>query len=286
VPAELEGVAVLVVDDNYTNRRILEEVLASWSMRPTAAEDARTALSHLNLMLVAGHPSPLVLVDANMPEIDGFTLVEQIRQNPGLAAATIMMLTSTAERGDADRCRKLGVAAYLTKPIGQAELRRAIQRALGGKPEAEYRSASSARCSWGETARPLRVLLAEDNIVNQKVATRLLEKRGHRVEVAATGREALDRFRRGGFDLILMDVQMPEMDGLEATIAIRQLETGSRGHVPIIALTAHAIKKDQDRCLSAGMDGYLTKPIRAADLFREIERIGTANSPAESSHTT
>jgi PAS domain S-box-containing protein len=267
--ADLTGLSVLVVDDNRTNRRILEEVLRSWSMLPVLAEDARTALGYLERESQAGRPVPLILVDANMPEIGGLALVEQIRQDPRLAQATILMLTSGAQPGDAARSRELGVAAYLTKPIGQAELRSAVIRALSPACAETHRPATHER----RPTRPLSILLAEDNAVNQKVISGLLKKHGHCVEIAANGREALDKLSRARFDLVLMDVQMPEMDGLEATKAIRKREQNTGGHVPLVALTAHALKTDYDRCLAAGMDGYLSKPIHPDDLFRQIEQL-------------
>jgi CheY-like chemotaxis protein len=266
---DLTGLSVLAVDDNSTNRRILEGVLRSWSMLPARAEDARTALGYLERESQAGRPLPLILVDANMPEIGGLALVEQIRQDPRLAQATILMLTSGAQPGDAARSRELGVAAYLTKPIGQAELRSAVIRALSLGGAETYQPATPER----RPTKSLSILLAEDNAVNQKVISGLLKKQGHRVEMAANGREALDMFSRARFDLVLMDVQMPEMDGLEATKAIRKREQKTGGHVPLVALTAHALKTDYDRCLAAGMDGYLSKPIHPDDLFRQIEEL-------------
>ena len=269
-PADLmAGLSVLVVDDNDTNRRILEEVLASWSMRPILAADARTALGHLERESQAGQPIPVVIVDRNMPEIDGFTLVEWIRKDPRLAGATILMLTSGGQPGDAARSQSLGVAACLTKPVGQSELLNAVFQALSPHLLETEPPAPEAGRSW----RSLNILLAEDNVVNQKVLSRMLEKRGHRVEIAANGREALDKLSRAGFDLALMDVQMPEMDGLETTAAIRKLERQAGSRLPIIALTAHALKTDRERCLEAGMDAYLSKPIRPDDLFRLIEQV-------------
>jgi two-component system sensor histidine kinase/response regulator len=222
----------------------------------------------------AGDPYPLVLTDMHMPHMDGFTLIERIRSRPELSAATIMMLTSAGHRGDAARCKELGVSAYLLKPIRQSELREAIARVLGAKqrpgviPLVTRFSLHDAR----DSADVLRVLVVEDNPVNQRLATRLLEKRGHRVVLAANGREAVDAIEREAFDLVLMDVQMPEMDGLEATAVIRQREQTTQRHQPIIALTAHAMKGDQLRCIEAGMDGYITKPIRTQELDEILEK--------------
>ena len=273
-PAEmLRGVKVLVVDDNRANRGILEGMLKRWEMQPTAVESGEEALEQLSDARDAGRPYGLILTDMHMPIMDGFGLVERIRQSPGLATATIMMLTSAGHRGDAVRCQELGVTAYLLKPIRQSELREAIARALGAKVQ-EGMIPLITRFSLHDGRDPsefLSVLLAEDNAVNQRLAARLLEKRGHRVSVAANGREALAALAKGDFDLVLMDVQMPEMDGLEATAAIRKQEQFSGKHQAVIALTAHAMKGDQERCLAAGMDGYLSKPIRPQELDAILE---------------
>jgi CheY-like chemotaxis protein len=280
-PANLEGLPVLVVDDNFTNRRILEEMLTSWRLKPVLAENARKAMSRLEKALDMGLPFPLILVDANMPEMDGFALVEQIRRNPRLAGAIIMMLTSAGRSGDAARCRELGVARYLTKPIGQSELLDAILQAVGSKPQA------AAPPSWPsihpllrDRPRGLRILLAEDNLVNQTLAVRLLEKRGHRVQVAGDGREALEKLKKADFDLVLMDIQMPVMGGFEATSAVREMEKGTGKHIPIVALTAHAVNGDRESCLATGMDGYIAKPIRPEELFEQIETLIPSVPPA------
>src|SRR5579864_4943113 len=268
-PSEiLHGVRVLIVDDNRTNQRILEGMLTRWEMKPVSVEGGEQALAELSVAHETEKPFGLILTDMHMPKMDGFSLIERIRQKPELSTATIMMLTSAGHRGDAVRCSELGVAAYLLKPIRQSELREAIARVLGAReqtgaiPLITRYSLQDAR----DPAACLRVLVAEDNPVNQRLATRLLEKRGHRVVVAANGREALEALEKEAFDLVLMDVQMPEVDGLEATAAIREKEKASGAHLPIIALTAHAMKGDRERCLDAGMDGYLPKPIRAQDL--------------------
>ena len=260
------------MDDNFTNRRILEEMLAAWRLKPVLAESAREAMSQLEKALDAGLPFPLVLVDANMPEMDGFALVEQIRRNPGLAGAIIMMLTSAGQTGDAARCRELGVARYLIKPIGQSELLDAILQAVGSEPEAVAPPAQpSIHQPLQQRLRGLRILLAEDNPVNQKLVVRLLEKRGQNVQTAGNGREALEKLKEADFDLVLMDVQMPVMGGFEATAAVREGEKGTGRHIPILALTARAMKGDRERCLAAGMDGYIGKPIRLEELFEQIE---------------
>jgi CheY-like chemotaxis protein len=267
-PELLRGVKVLVVDDNRTNRRILDGMLVCWQMKPTSVEGGREALAELSAAREAGEPYRLILTDMHMPHMDGFALVEQIRNSPELSTATIMMLTSAGHRGDAARCQELGVSAYLLKPIRQSELREAVARVLGASRQ-EGAIPLVTRFSLQDAREPnafLSVLIAEDNLVNQRLAVRLLEKRGHQVAVAATGIEALKALEKEKFDLVLMDVQMPEMDGLEAAMAIRQKEKGSGFHQPIVALTAHAMKGDREKCLAAGMDGYLTKPIRPQEL--------------------
>jgi PAS domain S-box-containing protein len=279
-PEILRGVKVLVVDDNRTNRRILEAMFGRWAMKTTAVGDGQEALEKLSA--ATGEPYGLILTDMHMPKMDGFTLVEHIRQKPELATATIIMLTSAGHRGDAARCQQLGVAAYLLKPIRQSELRDAIARVLGARahdgttPLITRYSLTDVR----ESSASLRVLLAEDNAVNQRLAVRLLEKRGHRVAVAGNGREALDALEKEKFDLVFMDVQMPEMDGLEATATIREKERSSGLHQPIIALTAHAMKGDREKCMTAGMDGYLTKPIRPPELEEILEEYMARRSVA------
>ena len=272
LPLSLADVRVLAVDDNATNRRILEEMLWGWRMKPTLAEGAHAALSLLEQALDAGTPFSLVLTDVNMPEMDGFDLVEEIRRHPRLSDATIVMLTSAGQRGDAARCRQLGVAAYLTKPIGESELLDAILRVLASKPQTKG-PALVTRHSLREEKKSLRILLAEDNEVNQKLAVRLLEKRGHRVAVANNGREALEWFDKETFDVALLDVQMPEMDGFEATAAIRKRELTTRQHLPIIAMTAYAMQGDRERCLASGMDGYIAKPIQPRRLFEALDEM-------------
>jgi signal transduction histidine kinase/CheY-like chemotaxis protein len=271
----LRGIGVLIVDDNATNRRILEEVVTRWGMRPAVAEDAIAALQLMKLRRDAGTGFPLVLLDAQMPEVDGFALAQTIQQDVTLAGAAIMMLSSSDLQGDAKRCRELGIATYLVKPINQIELRQAILKVLGATPQPELETLATAVSlvagpPASDQPRPLRVLLAEDNAVNQKLMTHLLEKRGYTVTVAGDGLLALEACKRQSFDLVLMDVQMPGMGGFEATRIIRQVEVVTGRHVPIIALTAHAMKGDRERCLQAGMDDYLTKPIQQAALFEAI----------------
>jgi two-component system sensor histidine kinase/response regulator len=288
----LRGVKVLVVDDNRTDKRILEGMLAHWEMKPTLVEGGEEALAELSAAREGGEPYALILTEMHMPRMDGFALSERIRQRPELSTAAIMMLTSAGHRGDAARCQEVGVAAYLLKPIRQPELREAIARVLG-KNEQEGAIPLVTRFSLQQAREPaafLRVLVAEDNPVNQRLAVRLLEKRGHRVQVAVNGREALQALDRDEFDLVLMDVQMPEMDGVEATAAIREKEKGSGLHLPIIALTANAMKGDREKYLASGMDGYLAKPIRpleldellASQIARRMESILTPSTTGRS----
>jgi signal transduction histidine kinase/CheY-like chemotaxis protein/ligand-binding sensor domain-containing protein len=269
-PGQLAGLAVLVVDDNSTNRRILCDMLQHWGMQPVAAADAQEALRTLEKARRSVPDFPLMLIDVNMPEIDGFSLVERINENGGLEKTTVMMLTSAGQRGDAARCRKLGITAYLTKPVAQSELLDAILGSLAAQPKTIDSRALVTRHTLREGQPRVRILLAEDNAVNQTLAVRLLEKRDYDVVVANNGRQAMDLLDKEAFDLILMDVQMPEMDGLEATAAIRKKESASGQHMPIIAMTAHAMAGDREHCLRSGMDGYVAKPIRARDLFAEI----------------
>jgi signal transduction histidine kinase/DNA-binding response OmpR family regulator/uncharacterized membrane protein affecting hemolysin expression len=273
-PEILRAVKVLVVDDNRTNRRILEGMLGRWEMKSSSVEDGNEALKKLSEAQEAGEPFALILMDMHMPGMNGFELIERILQTPGASTATIMMLTSAGHRGDAARCQELGVAAYLLKPIRQSELREAIARVLGAR-EQKGAIPLITRYSLHDAREPgasLRILLAEDNAVNQRLASRLLEKRGHSVVVAGNGREALDAFEKERFDLVFMDLQMPVMDGFEATVAIRKKEGAGRVRLPIVALTAHAMKGDREKCLAGGMDGYLTKPIRPQELDEVLRK--------------
>ncbi len=284
-PAEiLRGVKVLIVDDNRTNRRILEGMLLRWEMKTSSVESGEEALVELEAAHRAGAAYPLVITDLLMPGMDGFHLVEQIRSRPELCTATIMMLTSAGTRGDSDRCRELDVAAYLMKPIRQSELREAVARVLGARSQ-EGAIPLITRYSLKDAREPgssMRVLLAEDNVVNQRLAVRLLEKRGHQVKLASNGQEALRTLEQESFDLVLMDLQMPEMDGFEATAALRKREKTTGTHQWVIALTAHAMKGDRERCLEGGMDGYLSKPIRPQELDAVLENCPPRPAPKPS----
>jgi signal transduction histidine kinase/CheY-like chemotaxis protein/ligand-binding sensor domain-containing protein len=270
--AALAGLAALVVDDNGTNRRILQEMLTSWGMRSTVAESATAAL---DCVRQAKEHFALILIDFDMPHMNGSSLVELLHKDPNpTAKAKVIMLTSAGQRGDALRCREFGVAAYLTKPVGQPELFDCVVRVLGTRSNNGAGSAAPmAHDIVREGARRLQILLAEDNAVNQKFAERLLTRHGHQVTVTCNGREALAALDRETFDLVLMDVQMPEMDGFEATSAIRSKESRTGLHIPIIAMTAHAMTGDRERCLAAGMDGYVSKPIHGKELFEAIETL-------------
>jgi PAS domain S-box-containing protein len=276
---EVRGLSVLAVDDNATNRQILQEMLRNWGLVPTIVESGPAALAALEQAEAKGRPFALVLTDAMMPGMDGFELAGKIQANPKWRSATVMMLSSAALHEDAARCRELGVAAYLAKPLRQSTLLDGIMTALGPRLSAAQETAVAAAPA-ASGGRRLKLLLAEDNAVNQKLAVRLLERAGHTVVVAEDGRQALAALAEQTFDAILMDVQMPEMDGLEATAVIRYQERGTGRHVPIIAMTAHAMKGDRERCLEAGMDGYLAKPLQIEALLAVLKEIGLSQ-PAE-----
>jgi two-component system sensor histidine kinase/response regulator len=274
--APLAGRPVLVVDDNITNRRILMEMFGMWQMKPTEAASAEEALTHLQRASERSDPFDLVVTDVHMPEMDGFDLAERIKDTPNLAGVVIVMLTSSENRGDIQRCHEMGISAHLMKPVRRAELRAAISKAMsspsaGGSENDHLLPVSQVALRLAPESLRSRILLAEDNLVNQRLAARILEKGGHSVVIAANGKEAMAALQRETIDLVLMDVQMPEMDGFEATMAIRRDEVGKNRHIPIIAMTAHAMTGDRDRCLAAGMDSYISKPIRALDLLNLIE---------------
>jgi len=267
-PVDLDGVRALVVDDKSSNGHVLHETRTRWKMATTLVEGGARALAAMESAVQTNEPFKLVIIDSGTSLVDGFAVAQAIKQRPALAGATIMLLTSTGRRGDAARCREVGIAVYLTKPVGQAQLLDAILSVLGGAVPTDSPGLIT-RHTLREGGR-VNILLAEDNLVNQKITTRMLEKLGHAVTVVSNGREALDAIGRQTFDLILMDIQMPEMSGFEATETIRRQERGSGRHLPIIALTAHAMDGDRERCLESGMDGYISKPARGAELSRAI----------------
>jgi len=272
--SKLEKLRVLVVDDNNTNCRILEKMLTNWHMNPTLAGAAAQGLDTLCAALEAQSPFELIISDVNMPEMDGFGFVEEIKHKPGLKDVPIILLTSANRSGDKQRCEELGVQAHLIKPVRQSRMLDAIVTSLGVEAVARRQDAEYADVgSKSNNFRQLNVLLAEDNKVNQKFALRVLDKVGHVTTVVNNGREAIESIVDNEFDVVLMDIQMPEMDGFEATAEIRKLEQQSNLHIPIIALTAHAMKGDREKCLSAGMDGYITKPIKSKILLAEIVNV-------------
>jgi len=285
---ELTGTRVLVVDDNSANRRILEDSLTNWGMLPTIACDGREALAALEEAAGRGEPFPLALLDMMMPEMDGFELAEQIQKDARLQGCSLIMLSSAGRTETSSRYRELNVAQYLIKPVKQSDLRQSILRVLNARQAADRGEVAladdpgrRAQVEPDAAVRSLRILLAEDGLVNQQVACGLLERRGHQVFVVNNGREAVAAVERATFDLVLMDVQMPDMDGIEATIAIRQQEQATGGHIPIVAMTAHALKGDRERCLRAGMDNYISKPVKPALLYEVVESVtgGRPGSP-------
>ena len=268
-PVRLRDLPVLVVDDNETNRRILEEMVSNWKMKPVTAESGRAALKMMTRAYDDGESFRLVLLDGHMPEMDGFEVAARVKQDPNLRGAAVILLTSAGLREDISRAKTVGASAALTKPVKQSELWDAIVNALHLPGKREVASAASKRRN--AAAQKLRVLVAEDNPVNQDLALQLLQKRGHSVILAENGKQALAAVERHKFDVVLMDVQMPEMGGLEATQAIRARERSTGGHVPIIAMTAHAMQGDRQRCIDAGMDEYLSKPLDPKTFFRTLE---------------
>ncbi|HLE69858.1 MAG TPA: response regulator, partial [Vicinamibacteria bacterium] len=278
--SDLEGVPVLVVDDNSTNRRILVEMLRRWKMSPRAVASGAEALEELQRAADRTERPPLVLLDRHMPGMAGFEVAEAIRKEPAFAGIQIVLLTSAAGRGDGARCAELGLDGYLPKPVEAEKLAEMIRAVVAGKLRRV--SEPVTRHSIRESKKRLRVLLAEDNPVNRMVAVQKLQKRGHEVTAVEDGALAVAAFEKGSFDAILMDVQMPIMDGFEATAAIRRKESGASSRIPIIALTAHAMKGDRERCLAVGMDDYIAKPFKTDDLIRAVEeRAETASGEAE-----
>jgi signal transduction histidine kinase/DNA-binding response OmpR family regulator len=268
---DLVGIRALVVDDNAASRAILEEALKTWGLVVHTAGSGSEALRLLQQATVEEHPYHLLLADACMPGMGGLSLVMEMRQSLAVPVATVMMLTADDYYASVRRCREMGIAAYVLKPAALSELLTAIRRALSPVAAEMQQPSNDEKLS----SRQFRILLAEDNLVNQRLAVRMLEKMGHLVAVAQTGKEALNALRTGKFDLVLMDLQMPEMDGFAATREIRKAEQGRQDHLPVIAMTAHAMKGDREECLAAGMDDYLAKPINSEELRQVIERVMT-----------
>jgi two-component system, sensor histidine kinase and response regulator len=283
---EFRGLRVLTVDDNATNRRILHDTLIHWNMEPHCVASGPEALRAMRDATAEGTPFSLILLDAMMPEMDGFAVAEELRSNRAFDGVTIMMLSSADHSADVARCRAVGIQSYLTKPVTSSELFDAIVAVLD-KVHGAINSTPAAPSSPTHvplepvtpTTGRLHILLAEDNLINQKVTVGMLEAAGHRIAVVNNGKEAVAALENGSFDVVLMDVQMPEMDGFQATAAIREREKATGHHTPIIALTAHAMKGDAERCLAVGMDGYASKPIQPEELLRVLGNC--ASLPAE-----
>jgi PAS domain S-box-containing protein len=275
--SDLAGRSVLVVDDNDTNRQLLGRILSRAGLQTTLADSGAAALAALQAAAQQGDAFALLVLDLQMPGMDGFAVLERIQADPQLSGTRIALLSSGVRPGDAARAREFGVSVHLSKPVGEVELLDAVRQGWNHGPRASVPRPASAQPT-GETA-PLRILVVEDNPVNRLLATRLVEKQNHTVTAATNGREALERLEAETFDCVLMDVQMPVMDGLEATAAIRRKERDTGGFLPVIAMTAHAMAGDLERCLAAGMDGYVTKPVSAADLFATIENVMRRRKP-------
>jgi two-component system sensor histidine kinase/response regulator len=286
LPGLLSNMSVLIVDDNATNRQILEEWLRGWQMKPVVRGDGLAALDAIWHSAASGWPFPLVLLDARMPDTDGLTLAATIRERVELAATRIILLTSSDFSGDLARFRELGIDAHLLKPVQQDELRETIyqvmSRAKGSTPTPiELAPGPEAASAPPATASSLQILVAEDNEFNAQLLEQLLGRRGHRVRIASNGREALALAQDRAFDLLLLDVHMPELDGFQVVSAVRERERTSDRHLPVIALTARSRKEDRERCLAAGMDDFLSKPVRAADLWTAIDQVVGARRPGK-----
>ena len=277
-PQDLSGMPVLIVDDNTTNRILLQEMTISWGLVPTITASGREALDRFNKAFASGRPYRLILLDMQMPELDGFDVAKMIKDAPSGEDARIILLSSSGQGGDADRCKEIGISGYLPKPIKKSDLFDAILMTMGlGSEEIPT---VITRHKVYEARESFNILLAEDNLINQTLAIKLLETRGHRVALASNGKEAVEAFKKGDFDLILMDIQMPEMDGFEATRRIRELEAENKSTINnqqstilIIAMTAHAMTGDREKCIAAGMDEYVSKPIKPAGLYSVIDKV-------------
>jgi PAS domain S-box-containing protein len=269
----LTNLRVLVVDDNQTNRRILQKNLEYWNCEAAVTESAMQAIKLVEAAEQEKNPFSLIIVDGMMPEMDGFGFVQEVRKKFPDTRSIFIMLTSLGQKGDAQRSRQLGISAYLTKPVTSEDLKKSVLIALGQNHLPDSEADLTTQHSLRENHQSLRILLAEDNPINQKLAVKLLKKWDHQITTANNGKEAIELLENNSFDVILMDVQMPEMDGLEATAAIREKERFTGEHIPIIAMTAHAMKGDKEQCMDAGMDGYLTKPIRIDELRTALNSI-------------
>ncbi|MFC1736932.1 response regulator, partial [Candidatus Hydrogenedentota bacterium] len=271
--AKLKGMTALIVDDNLTNSHILERILGAWNMVVTVTNSGEEALVAMDRVCELGASFNFMLLDCHMPSVDGFSVAEKISRMPGNAETAVMMLTSGGDRGDASRCRDLGISAYLTKPVAQSDLLDALAIVISGAKGEDMETELVTRHTLRESRAKYRILVVEDNPVNQQVAVRMLERRGHRTVIAENGARAIELVENEEFDLVLMDVQMPVMGGIEATRRIREHEKQTSEHIPIIALTAHAMKGDSEKCFEAGMDAYISKPISTEKLFRMIDEV-------------
>jgi signal transduction histidine kinase/CheY-like chemotaxis protein len=275
----LENLPVLIVDDNATSRYILDVMLTNWHMQPRLVDGGKAALDELERAQRQRKPFKLMLLDVIMPEMDGFQLAEEMQRRGMMDETQIIMLSSSTQKGNADRCRALGIRTYLKKPIIQSELFNAIIETINARPVVETNKAHEIVTNQTIYTRPLRLLLTEDNPVNQMFAVAILEKKGHRVRIANNGQEALDILANESYDAVLMDIQMPVMDGLEATRRIRSQEKSTGTHIPIVAMTAHAMQRDKDECFAVGMDHYVSKPIRTEHLFEILDSIAPSSEP-------
>ncbi|MBS1212540.1 MAG: hypothetical protein H6R26_1157, partial [Proteobacteria bacterium] len=276
---DLRGVKVLIVDDHPVNRRIFMEMLPQWGMDPYQAGSGEDALDAIIRADADGAPFRLILLDAMMPVMDGFTVAARIREARISAPPTIMLLSSADRAGDIEKSREFGIRQFLRKPVKYSELQDAIQEALGGSAADLADGGTGATASIRSAQKALRILAAEDNPVNQRLVQALLEDRGHEVIMVANGEEALRAVEDKDFDVILMDVQMPVMDGLQATALLRKREAEQGRHAYVVAMTAHALKGDRERCLAAGMDAYVPKPIRETELLAAVERWYESSNP-------
>jgi CheY-like chemotaxis protein len=273
----IRGTSVLIVDDNGKNLEILERLTLGWGMKPVLAKNSESALEQFRRYSRHGTPFELILVDCHMPDTDGFGFLEQLRGEPAAVDSAIMMLSLSDLQENIARCRELGVRRHLMKPVGKADLFDAIGQLLGGVTENANKPAP-ADTRDEENCRPLRILLAEDNKVNQRLVVVLLERAGHEVYVVENGQRAMAAWEREKFDAILMDVQMPHMDGLAATSAIRRMERTTGERIPIVALTANAMKGDRERCMEAGCDEYLSKPLGRKELLSTLNNLAGRNT--------
>src|SRR5439155_5045158 len=276
---ELRGIRVLCVDDHAINRTILEAPLSAWGMRVECVADGPTALAQLRAAHAAGQPYTLAILDYQMPGMDGLELAQTIKADPILAPVQLIMLSSVSQRGQGTAAQQAGIAAFLTKPVRQAQLYTCLTTIMGAAAQPACVSPLTRPQEKAQLQIRARVLVVEDNVINQKVAVRLLEKLGCRIDVAANGLEAVNTLARLAYDLVFMDCQMPEMDGFAATVIIRQREAHAGQHIPIIAMTANAMQGDRERCLAAGMDDYVSKPVQSNALVAMLRK--WTPSPAE-----